>query len=64
MPFRQLDDRIRELCRRAVAADDAQFTSVLAELRGAMREHIQHMRRMAIQQLAGEKERRSRNSGE
>ena len=64
MPFRPLDDRIRELCHRAVVADDVEFASVLAELRGAMREHIQHMRRMAIQQLAAEKERGSGNSGE
>jgi hypothetical protein len=60
VPSRRLDDRIRELCRQAVVADDTEFASVLSELRGAMHEHIEHLRKMAIQQLAGEQERRNR----
>ena len=64
MPFRRLDDRIRELCRQAVTADDASIAAVLSELRSAMHEHIQHLRKMAVQPLAEETERRTQISGE
>ena len=64
MPFRRLDDRIRELCRHVVEANDDEFTNVLSELRCAMHEHIERLRKMAIQQLAGERERRNRFLGE
>jgi hypothetical protein len=64
MPSRRTDDRIRELCRQAIAADDASFASVLSELRSAMREHIQHLRKMAVHPLAEETERRPQSLGE
>ena len=58
MPFARLDERIRELCRQAVIADDAEAVNVLHELRSAIREHIQHLRKMAVQPMAEEMERK------
>jgi hypothetical protein len=55
-----LEDRIRELCAKAVASDDTDFQSVTSELRSAMREHIERVRKMAVQQLAEERQRRNR----
>lgn len=64
MPFHRLDDRIRELCSQVAASDDTNFAGVLSELRSAMREHIQHLRKMAVQQLAEESERTTQILGE
>ncbi len=54
VPPTDLEDRIRELCARAIAGDH-NFQSVISELRSAMREHIQKVRRIAAQQFAGGK---------
>ena len=51
------EDRIRELCAKAVTSDDPEFTSVMSELRSAMREHIENIRTLAVRQLAGERPR-------
>ena len=59
VPSRRLNDRIRQLCREAAAADDTNFAGVLSELRSALHEHTQRLRKMAVQQLAEEKERRT-----
>jgi hypothetical protein len=64
VPFRRLDDHIRELCRQVAASDDTNFAGVLYELRSALREHVQHLRNLAIQQLAEEKEHKSPSLGE
>jgi len=42
-----LDRRIRELCAKAVAADESELTAVLSQLRSALQEHILLMRGMA-----------------
>jgi hypothetical protein len=40
-----LDDRIRELCGKAIAADDPQeLDCILAELNMALREHSERLR--------------------
>jgi hypothetical protein len=64
MPFRRAEDRIRELCHQVVIADDATFVGALSELRSALREHVEHLRRMTVNQLAGEQERRNRSLGD
>lgn len=46
-----LEDRIRTLCRKAVSAKEPELTPILAELRFALREHIQFMRRMTAATL-------------
>ena len=52
VPSTRLEDRIRELCAQAVASDETNFQSIISELRSAMREQIERVRKMAIQQLA------------
>ena len=56
-PTGRLEDRIRELCSKAVASDDSEFASVMSELRSAMREHIDKIRTLAVRQVAGERPR-------
>jgi hypothetical protein len=51
VPSRRLDDRIRELCARAVSADDSDFAAVLSDLRSALHEHSARMREMAMRQI-------------
>lgn len=46
-----LDNRIRELCARAVATDATDFEQVLSDLRSALREHLALTREMALQQM-------------
>ena len=49
MLLRRLDDRIRELCAKAVRCQDsAELQRVLAELRAAMREHTERLRRSVV----------------
>ena len=55
MPSRRLEDRIRELCSKAVAADDsANFREVMRELREALREHSNRLRELAARKLRPE----------
>ena len=51
MPFRRLEDRIRELCIRALTADDAHLEPVLSELKSALQEHTARLRRLAARNL-------------
>jgi hypothetical protein len=55
VPSRRLNIRIRELCARAISADDTNFSQVLSELRSALHEHAAQMREMALQQIAARK---------
>jgi hypothetical protein len=57
VPYRRLEDRIRELCAKAVTSDDSEFPSVMSELRSAIREQIEKIRTLAVRQLAGERPR-------
>ena len=42
-----LEDRIRDLCLKAIAAeDDSELGSILTELRGALHEHFQLLKEM------------------
>ena len=50
-----LEDRIRELCQKAIAAQTHDFNKVLAELQAALSEHTQGMRKMALEKLAPKK---------
>jgi hypothetical protein len=49
--LRRLEDRIRELCALAVAAEDPELEIVLAQLQAALREHTERLRRMAAAKL-------------
>ena len=58
----RFEDRIRELCTQAVASGDDDFPEVMAQLRSAMRQPIERVRGMAVEQLQGGKERRFREN--
>ena len=52
---RRLEDRIRELCTKAVATDDsADFSEVMQQLREALREHSNRLRELAARKLRPE----------
>jgi uncharacterized coiled-coil protein SlyX len=47
--LRRLDDRIRELCTKAVATpDSAELNKVITDLRAAMQEHTKRLRKLAV----------------
>ena len=46
-----LEDRIRELCQKAIAAETEDFNAVLAELQAALSAHTEGMRKMAREKL-------------
>jgi len=47
--LRRLEDRIRELCAKAVATKDfGEFHKALEQLRAAMHEHTQRLRKSAV----------------
>ena len=52
-----LDDRIRSLCDKAVTADQTNLQSVMSELRAVLREQVDNIRTLAVQQMAGERSR-------
>lgn len=45
---RRLQDRIRDLCFKAVAAQDTELEKILGELRKALHEHAERLRKMAV----------------
>jgi hypothetical protein len=48
MPEQPLDDRIKELCAKAVATPPSpELEEILSQLQTALREHGQQMRKMA-----------------
>ena len=55
MPPYPLEDRIRELCQKAIDADTKDFNAVLAELQAALSKHTQGLRKMALEKLAPKK---------
>ena len=52
VPSRRLEDRIRELCAKAVAKEDpADFHEVMQKLRESLREHTSRLRELAARKL-------------
>lgn len=47
-----IHERIRELCARALTAEEPEVESLLAELRAALRQHAQLVRKMATRALS------------
>jgi hypothetical protein len=58
-----MEDKIRELCARAVAAGENDFQQAILELQSALREHTQELRKTLLDTLAGGKDRRVRPEG-
>jgi hypothetical protein len=48
---RRLEDRIRELCAKAVTAQEPELHAILNALRSALREHNRRLRRLAVAKL-------------
>ncbi len=67
VPSRRLDDKIRELCARAVQCPNEDNGQTLEALRDAIREKTQRLRRLAANKLVQKHpdvpERRSHGSG-
>ena len=51
VPARRLEDRIRELCRKALTANKSELREVLSDLRLALHEHTERLRKVAIMKL-------------
>jgi hypothetical protein len=51
MPFRRLEDRIRELSAKAVAVRDAELDQVLLDLKANLHEHTERLRKLAARKL-------------
>ena len=52
VPQRRLEDRIQDLAGKAVAAHDPEeLADVLRQLRAALREHADRLRKMAAEKL-------------
>ena len=47
-----IHERIRDLCARAVTAEEPEVESLLAELRAALRQHALLVRKMAMRALS------------
>ena len=53
MPYRRLDDKIRALADRAVAAGESdEIKNTVEELRSALHDHSQRLRKLAAEKLA------------
>jgi hypothetical protein len=51
VPYRRLEDRIRELCAKALTAQDAEMESIFVALQSALHEHAKRLRRLAATNL-------------
>ena len=47
-----LDEKIRQLCAKLVVASDAEVSALAIELRAALHEHAEHVRRMSLHALS------------
>jgi hypothetical protein len=54
--LRRLEDRIRYLCRQALAARDDDLVALFSELRSALHEHANRLRQLAALNLIITKE--------
>jgi hypothetical protein len=51
-----MEDKIRQLCARAIAAGEDDLKDAISELQAALHEHTQHLRKQLIEQLGGRKD--------
>jgi hypothetical protein len=50
-----MENRIRDLCAKVIAAPDADLEPAISELQSALREHASLLRQMAFESLIGDK---------
>jgi hypothetical protein len=53
---RMMEDKIRQLCARAIAAGDDDLKDAISELQAAPHKHTQDLRKTLIEQLGGRKD--------
>jgi uncharacterized protein YqeY len=58
-----MEDKIRQLCARAIAAGDDDLKDAISELQAALRQHTQDLRKTLIEQLGGRKNLRHPTEG-
>ncbi len=58
-----MEDKIRQLCARAVAAGDDDLKDAISELQAALREHTQDLRKTLIEHLGGRRDLRHPTEG-
>lgn len=51
MPARRLEDRIRELCAKVIVAREEDVGPAIAELKSALHEHNDRLRKLAATKL-------------
>jgi hypothetical protein len=51
VPSRRLEDQIKDLCSKAVAANEAELHPILLELRETLHEHANRLKKLAAQKL-------------
>ena len=54
MPSRRLEDRIRELCVKALTVQESEMDSIFSELRLALQEHAKRLRKLAAKNLTSQ----------
>ena len=64
MHARRLEDSIRELCSRALEAQDSELDSIFSALQNALREHNERLRKLAAAKLAAWRPRGAAGKGE
>jgi hypothetical protein len=52
MPPGQLDDRIRNLCAKALGAQPAELDEIFEHLKIALHEHTEHLKTIAASKIA------------
>jgi hypothetical protein len=52
MSLQELNDRIRDLCAKAVEAEQHELEPLFEELKSALRDHIDQLRELAAAKLA------------
>lgn len=53
LPLRRVDDRIRDLCAKAVDADSGELNFILPQLRAAVHQAIERLRLRAAAVMSG-----------
>jgi hypothetical protein len=49
--LRRLEDRIRDLCAKTVSAPEGELEPIISDLKAALREHTQRLRKLAAAKL-------------
>ena len=51
VPYRRIEDRIRELCARLTKAEDKDFELAISDLKAALHDHTEQLRKLVAESL-------------